>query len=95
MHHREQIVQARKLLAFLATRTTALADGVLRRAIDGYVAPEQAAREQRVLFHGGPMIVGLSCLLPEPGDYLTHDHAGVPVLLVRRSDGSLGAFLNV
>src|SRR5437660_629096 len=28
-------------------------------------------------------------------DWLTHDWAGVPILLVRRADGSLGAFLNV
>jgi phenylpropionate dioxygenase-like ring-hydroxylating dioxygenase large terminal subunit len=26
---------------------------------------------------------------------MTHDHAGVPLLLVRRGDGSLGAYLNV
>ena len=33
--------------------------------------------------------------MPRPGDWLTHDYAGMPILLVRRDDGSLGAFLNV
>jgi phenylpropionate dioxygenase-like ring-hydroxylating dioxygenase large terminal subunit len=28
--------------------------------------------------------------VPKPGDYMTHDHTGVPILLVRRQDGSLG-----
>ena len=30
-----------------------------------------------------------------PGDYLTHDYSGMPLLLVRQLDGSLRAFLNV
>ena len=30
-----------------------------------------------------------------PGDYLTHDYSGTPLLLVRQPDGSLRAFLNV
>ena len=33
--------------------------------------------------------------MPKPGDWMTHDYAGVPILLLRRADGSLGAFLNV
>jgi phenylpropionate dioxygenase-like ring-hydroxylating dioxygenase large terminal subunit len=33
--------------------------------------------------------------LPKPGDWMTHDYTGVPILLVRRGDGTLGAFLNV
>jgi phenylpropionate dioxygenase-like ring-hydroxylating dioxygenase large terminal subunit len=42
-----------------------------------------------------PINIGLSCLLPNPGDWMTHDYAGIPILLVRRADGTLGAFLNV
>ena len=58
-----------------------------------------SARNRRLpkelFFRKGPINIGLSCLLPKPGDFMTHDNTGVPILLVRRQDGSLGAFLNV
>src|SRR5438105_1375136 len=95
MRRQEQIAEARKLLAYLDHRTTALADGIYRNPVTDYTDPEQAAREHQLFFRDSPINIGLSALLPRPGDWMTHDYAGVPMLLVRRADGSLGAFLNV
>lgn len=95
MQHRDQVEQAGKLLAYLSTRTTAMADGVYRNPVSDYTCPQQAAREREVFFRRSPLAIGLSCLLPKPGDYMTHDYSGVPVLLVRQPDGSLRALLNV
>ena len=39
--------------------------------------------------------VGLAACLPQPGDYLTTEVAGEPLLVVRGQDGELRAFLNV
>ena len=36
-------------------------------------APQQAARERELLFRDMPINIGLSALLPRPGDWLTHD----------------------
>lgn len=95
MRRQDQIVEARKLLAHLDQRTTALADDAYRNPIGDYTSPEQAAREHELLFRNLPINIGLSGLLPRPGDWMTHDHSGAPILLIRRPDGSLGAFLNV
>jgi phenylpropionate dioxygenase-like ring-hydroxylating dioxygenase large terminal subunit len=95
MLHHDQVEQARKLLAYLETRSTATADGVYRNEISDYTCPKQLAREREVFFKRGPFTVGLSCLLPKAGDFVTHDYAGVPILLVRQPDGSLCALLNV
>jgi phenylpropionate dioxygenase-like ring-hydroxylating dioxygenase large terminal subunit len=95
MRREVQIAEAKTLLAHLDKRTTALAEGVYRNPITDYTCPEQAARERELLFLNGPINIGLSALLPRPGDWMTHDWAGVPILLVRRADSSLGAFLNV
>jgi phenylpropionate dioxygenase-like ring-hydroxylating dioxygenase large terminal subunit len=95
MRRQEQIAEARKLLAHLSERTTALADGVYRNPVSDYTCPVQAAREREILFHSFPINIGLSALLPRAGDWMTHDHAGVPILIARRADGSLGALLNV
>ncbi|MGE5270069.1 MAG: aromatic ring-hydroxylating oxygenase subunit alpha, partial [Thiohalocapsa sp.] len=95
MRRAEQIAEARKLLAHLDNRTTDLADGVYRNPVGDYTSDEQAAQERAAFFRDGPINVGLSALLPQPGDWLTHDWTGVPILLVRRPDNTLAAFLNV
>src|SRR5581483_10991647 len=95
MRREDQIAEARALLDHLDRRTTALADDIYRNPVTDYTCPEQAAREREVFFRNAPVNIGLSALLPRPGDWMTHDYTGAPILLVRRSDGSLGAFLNV
>jgi phenylpropionate dioxygenase-like ring-hydroxylating dioxygenase large terminal subunit len=95
MLRQDQVEQARKLLHYLDNRATAMADGVYRNPVSDYICPKQAAQERGLFFRRAPLALGLSCLLPRAGDYMTHDYTGVPILLVRREDGSLGAFLNV
>jgi len=82
-------------LSYLDTRTTAMADSVYRNPVSNYTCPQQAARERERLFRRGPINIGLGCLLPNPGDWMTHDYTGVPILLTRRPDGALSASLNV
>src|ERR1700761_5517353 len=94
MRREDQIAEARKLLTHLEKRTTALADGIYRNPVVDYTCPEQLARERELFFRNGPINIGLSALLPRPGDWMTHDYTGVPILLVRRGDGSLAAYLN-
>ncbi len=95
MRRPEQLEQARKLLRYLETRSTAMAESVYRNPVADYTCSRQLAQERELFFKRGPLFIGLSCLLPAPGDYLTHDYAGTPLLLVRQADGSLKAFLNV
>lgn len=95
MRREDQIAEAKKLLAHIANRTTAQADGLYRNPVSDYTSPAQAACERELFFRDTPLNIGLSALLPRPGDWMTHDYSGVPILLTRRTDGSLGAFLNV
>lgn len=95
MRHQDQVAEVRKLLRHLETRTTAMADEVYRNPVGDYTCAQQVALEREVFFRRGPINIGLGCLLPNPGDWMTHDHTGMPILLVRRPDGSLSAFLNV
>ncbi|MGA2129327.1 MAG: Rieske (2Fe-2S) protein, partial [Xanthobacteraceae bacterium] len=95
MLHEDQVAQARKLLGYLDTKTTAMAPAVYRNPVSDYTCPRQLERERESFFSGGPLNIGLSCLLPSAGDFMTHDYSGVPILLVRHEDGTLRAFLNV
>ena len=95
MLRQDQLEQSRKLLSHLDSGTTAMADGVYLNPVTDYTCPKQLARERELFFRSGPLNIGLSCLLPAPGDYMTHDYAGVPLVLVRHEDGLLRGFLNV
>jgi phenylpropionate dioxygenase-like ring-hydroxylating dioxygenase large terminal subunit len=59
-----------------------------------YTDPERFALEQRVLFRGGPVFFGLGADLAEPGSYRAMRMDGIPLVVVRQSDGSLRAFVN-
>ena len=95
MQRAEQVNQARKLLGYLQSRTTAMAEHVYRNPVTDYTCPRQLAQERDLFFRRSPLLIGLSCLVPTAGDYLTHDYSGTPLLLVRQRDASLRAFLNV
>ena len=90
MRREVQIAEARKLLGYLKNRTTAVADSVYRNPVTDYTCPKQAERERELFFRKGAFNVGLSALLPNPGDWMTHDYAGVPILLSRDHEGKLG-----
>ena len=95
MQHETQVKLARQALHLLDTKTNCLADTVVHNPVANYIDPDRLRREQALLFRGHPLVIGASCQLREPGDYVTDDFSGVPVLAVRGRDGAVRAFLNV
>ena len=95
MQHAEQVRQAHKLLNYLDTGTTAMADAVYPTPVKDYFCPQHAEAEQANLFKRWPLNLGLSCRVPEPGDYFEEDYSGVPILVTRGRDRQLRAFMNV
>ncbi len=79
----DQVALTRRVLDFVERDTTELAEAVFLNPTSTYTCPEQAEREQQVLFRGHPLFFGLSCELPKPGDWRADDLSGVPVLVVR------------
>ena len=59
-----------------------------------YVDPDRFERERERLFRRGLVLVAHAGALAEPGDFLTREVAGVPVLLAR-DDAGVRAFVNV
>ena len=95
MDRATQTALLKRLLTYVETKTTAMADAPWRNEVAAYNAPDRIAREQEHLFRKRPVFMGLSCDWAKPGTYRTDDFAGVPVLVVRGRDGQLRAFLNV
>lgn len=95
MSRQDQIDLLKRLLHYVDTRTTAMADSPWRNEVSVYTSAERFAEEQRVLFRKHPLVMGFASEWAEPGSFSTDDYAGVPILVVRGRDGTLRAFLNV
>lgn len=59
-----------------------------------YSDPDRFARELRHLFRKGPIFFGLSADLAEVGSYRALRVDGIPLVVVRRENGALDAFIN-
>lgn len=96
MHDRSVLMtQARRMLDLHRAGTTTMAEEEHRVPVAVFSDPERFERERRRVFRTVPLVAGLSCELDGPGSFTTFSPAGVPIVLVRDDDGSLGAFLNV
>jgi phenylpropionate dioxygenase-like ring-hydroxylating dioxygenase large terminal subunit len=84
-----------RALAHLDAGTTDLSESVVRHPVSAYTSPTLLAAEMELLFRREPLLIGLTCQMPNPGDYLTEDRCGVPILVVRGEDRVVRAFLNV
>lgn len=95
MEHSLQVALARELFEHIDAGSTCLADDVDTNPVVTYTDRDRLDREMQILFRRYPLMMGLGCRIPEPGDYFTDDNCGVPVLMVRDHDGEARAFLNV
>src|ERR1700744_5428401 len=95
MSRQTQLQILKRLLHYVDTRTTAMADSPWCNEVSAYTDPERLANEQRVLFRQHPILMGFASEWSEAGSYRTDDFAGVPILVVRGKDNKLRALLNV
>jgi phenylpropionate dioxygenase-like ring-hydroxylating dioxygenase large terminal subunit len=64
-------------------------------AADVYLDTHRFSAEQSRLFRRMPVPVAPAALLPDPGQYVTHDAYGVPLIVTRDRDGRARIFFNV
>ena len=89
------LAQARRMAAHIRNKTSDLAPGTMRNDVSVYTDPVRHAAERQKLFRETPLVACLSSQLPKPGSYRLFDETGVPIVVVRSSDGQVRAFLNV
>ena len=75
---------------------SALPEADAAMTVDGrrYTCTDALAAEKEALFRRHPLPLAFGCEIADPGDYLTLDIAGVPVLLMRGDDGTVHGLLN-
>ena len=69
-------------------------DQILRLPATTYSDAAQYRREMEGIFGKVPLLVALACDIPQPGDFLTMNIIGRPLLIVRGDDGRARVFLN-
>jgi glycine betaine catabolism A len=85
-----------RLLDVWKSGTCAQTEDESRVPVDAYRSATRFEAERAPLFRSLPIVVAHSSEIPLPGDFLTHDALGVPLVVVRGSDGErIDAFLNV
>ena len=92
MHHETQVVLIRRILAQMDAGTTDRGAGAVS-PVARYVSAQRLERE-RAMLRGHPLMVCAASQVANPGDWVTHDHSGVPMLVLRGQDGVLRAFIN-
>lgn len=70
-------------------------DDVARTPVEHYFDPARFALEQEKIFRRTPQPLVHSSELPESGDFLRRDFAGLPTFLTRDASGTVRVFLNV
>jgi phenylpropionate dioxygenase-like ring-hydroxylating dioxygenase large terminal subunit len=61
--------------------------------VSTYLDPARLERE-RAMFRESPVVVGFASQVATPGQFITHDHAGVPIVVARDREGVLRGFIN-
>jgi nitrite reductase/ring-hydroxylating ferredoxin subunit len=95
MKQERQIAIADRLFKHIDAMTTdRVASEMFIRETD-YTDANVAQRERSTILMTHPHVAGLSSELAQPGDFITVQIMGMPVIVARQDDGSLRAFRNV
>src|SRR5262245_66268368 len=65
MDRAAQIGVLKKLLHYIDTKTTAMADAPWHNEVTAYTCPERHKREEELLIRQRPLVMGLSCDWPK------------------------------
>jgi len=83
------------LLDYVENDRTFMTTKAMTVPSSAYTDEIQWQREIDLIFKKVPLMLALTCEMPNPGDYKAMEAVGLPVLITRGKDGTANAFLNV
>ena len=95
MNQSIQIALVERVLHHIEKRTTDCEASSHAQPVEAYLSESRLAAELEALFRRRPVLFGHVSEVAGPGDFITRDVAGVPLLVVRQDDGALAGFINV
>lgn len=91
----EELEIIQTVLEYAESGTTQMEPDIMLSPVSHYNNPERLEQEVDTLFRKFPIIVGHTEQIKEPGQYLTHNDSGTPMLITRNRAGGVKAFVNV
>jgi phenylpropionate dioxygenase-like ring-hydroxylating dioxygenase large terminal subunit len=85
---------AQRLLANVDAERGDFGDEMLLVAVDSYRNPQRFDVEMERIFRRSPLMVALSCDIPDTGSFTSLDIADRPIVVIRGVDGVARAFIN-
>jgi choline monooxygenase len=95
MDQKAQIQLVERVLEHVDKKTTDTDATGTTLDVAAYGDDARIDHEISILFKELPLAIGHGSEIRQPGDFITHDLSGVPLLIVRRDDGGIDAFINV
>ncbi|MEM1110385.1 MAG: SRPBCC family protein [Pseudomonadota bacterium] len=95
MKSETQVALINELLDLQQSKSPFLDDHWQQETLDRYLSSDIFAREQALIGRRLPQIVAHVSEIDKPGDFITTELAGRPLLLIRDEDGNARAFYNV
>src|SRR5260370_30272253 len=95
MRSYDQVAYLERMLTMVRTTAPDDGPGVSHPSVAGSPGPARYRREVSLLFRRHPIMVAFAGQLRKAGDFVVHNDTGQPILVVRGTDGTLRAFLNV
>lgn len=93
--HDRVVTDMKRLLAMLDADEGTLEEAILEIPAARYLDEEYWKKEVETLFHKGPILLGLSCEIPEPNTYSALENVpGFRIVLTRDAEGKAHAFFN-
>ncbi|MFJ9381725.1 aromatic ring-hydroxylating dioxygenase subunit alpha [Streptomyces sp. NPDC101455] len=94
MNRETELALIEEIGKLLAGGTTSMAPGVAHVEVAKLVGATRTRSERDVLFRRYPQVVAPSAAVPAPGNFITEDIAGMPLLIVRDSEGVVRVMVN-
>lgn len=95
MEHATQVRLIEKVLGLLGAASTDMVEQEHCQSVEAYTHPARLQREINALYRRQPLIVCRTDDIPGPGDFLTQDHYGLPLLVTRDHAGKVHVQFNV
>lgn len=95
MDRESSLAITKRLIEHVVADTTDLADAPMVEPAEIFLDRDRWEREREQFFFNTPQVIGFAGEVAAPGSFMTAEVMGVPVVVVRDTDSTLRAFLNV
>tara|TARA_B100000686_G_scaffold355281_1_gene471973 strand:- start:1399 stop:2538 length:1140 start_codon:yes stop_codon:yes gene_type:complete len=90
-----QVDEKKRLQRLIDKKETDYANSIYLNPVKEYIDPKRDIKEKDVFFNNSPVCIGIASEIPNKGDWFTLRLIDTPILVVRKNDNDIVAYLNI